>query len=72
MFSCIRLEDRIPADHPLRAIPALTDEVLAALDERFEGMNLLTGGPSIAPEMLLRVTLLQAIFSVRSERQLME
>ena len=67
MFSYIRLEERVPADHPLRAIRPLTDEVLAALDGRFEGMYSLMGRPSIAPEMLLR-----AFFSVRSERQLME
>jgi transposase len=72
MFSYIRLEERVPADHPLRAIRKLTDEVLASLDGRFEGMYSLMGRPSIAPEMLLRATLLQAFFSVRSERQLME
>ena len=72
MFSYIRLEDRVPVDHPLRAIRVLTDEVLAALDSRFEGMYSLMGLPSIAPEMLLQATLLQAFFSVRSERQLME
>lgn len=65
MFSYIRLEDRVPADHPLRAIRALTDEVLAALDGRFEAMYSAMGRPSIAPEMLLRATLLQAFFSVR-------
>ena len=72
MFSYIRLEDRVPSDHPLRAIRALTDQVLAALDGRFEGMYSAMGRPSIAPEMLLRARLLQAFFSVRSERQLME
>lgn len=72
MFSYIRLEDRVPADHPLRAIRALTDEVLAALDSRFEGMYSAMGRPSIPPEMLLRASLLQAFFSVRSERQLLE
>ena len=49
MFSYIRLEDRVPADHPLRAIRALTDEVLAALDSRFEGMYSAMGRPSIPP-----------------------
>ena len=53
MFSYIRLEERVPADHPLRAIRALTDEVLAALDSRFEGMYSAMGRPSIAPEMWL-------------------
>ena len=72
MFSYIRLEERVPADHPLRAIRALADEVLAGLNGRFEGLYSGMGRPSIAPEMLLRATLLQAFFSVRSERQLME
>lgn len=72
MFSHLRLEVRVPADHPLRAIQALTDEVLAALDNRFEGMHSLMGRPSIPPGMLLRARLLQAFFSVRPERQLME
>ena len=72
LFSYVRLEDRVPADHPLRSIRALTDEVLAGLDERFEALYSLTGRPSIPPEMLLRATLLQAFFSVRSERMLME
>ena len=71
-FSYIRLEDQVPSDHPLRAIRVLTDEVLAALDGRFEGMYSAMGRPSIPPEMLLRATLLQAFFSVRSERHLME
>ena len=65
MFSYIRLEERVPVDHPLRAIRVLTDQVSAALDGRFEGMYSLMGRPSIAPEMLLRATLLQAFFSVR-------
>ena len=69
MFSYIRLEDRVPLDHPLRAIRKLAHE---ALDGRFEAMYSVMGRPSIAPEMLLRATSLQAFFSVRSERQLME
>jgi transposase len=72
LFSYIRLEDRIAADHPLRAIRALVDEVLASLSCRFAGLYATTGRPSIPPEQLLRATLLQAFFSVRSERQLME
>ena len=72
MFSYIRLEERVPKDHPLRAIRALADEVLAGLSCRFDGLYSGMGRPSIAPEMLLRATLLQAFFSVRSERQLME
>lgn len=69
-FSYIRLEDRIPSDHPLRPIRALADEALGSLNERFEGLYSTMGRPSIAPEILLRATLL--FFSVRSERLLME
>lgn len=72
LFSYLRLEDRIAADHPLRAIRALVNEVLAGLSGRFEELYSHTGRPSIAPEYLLRATLLQAFFTVRSERQLME
>jgi len=71
-FSYIRLEERVPADHPLRPIRQLADEALLALHRRFEGLYASTGRPSIPPEMLLRATLLQAFFSVRSERMLME
>jgi transposase len=71
-FSYVRLEERIPEDHPLRAIRAVADEALAALNRRFEGLYSTMGRPSIPPEMLLRATLLQAFFSVRSERMLME
>ena len=66
------MEERIPADHPLRPIKALTDEALGALNKRFEGLYSPMGRPSVPPEMLLRATLLQAFFSVRSERMLME
>lgn len=72
LFSYVRLERRIPQDHPLRSIRALVDEVLAALSGRFDELYSHTGRPSIAPEYLLRATLLQAFFTVRSERQLME
>lgn len=72
LFSYIRLDERVPADHPLRPIRTLADEVLAGLNERFEALYSGTGRPSIPPEMLLRATLLQAFFSVRSERMLME
>jgi transposase len=71
-FSYIRLEERVPADHPLRPIRALADEALCWLDKRFEALYSAMGRPSIPPEMLLRATLLQAFFSVRSERMLME
>src|SRR5258705_4701200 len=68
----IRLEERIAADHPLRTIRGLVNEVLATLSGRFEELYSHTGRPSIPPEYLLRATLLQAFFTVRSERQLME
>jgi len=71
-FSYVRLEERIPKDHPLRPIRALADEALASLNKRFEALYSTMGRPSIAPEMLLRAMLLQAFFSVRSERMLME
>jgi transposase len=72
LFSYIRLEERVPADHPLRPIRGLVNEALAALSKRFEALYSDTGRPSIPPEYLLRATLLQAFFTVRSERQLME
>src|SRR3954453_13267750 len=72
LFSDLRLEERIAADHPLRAIRMLVNEALAALSGRFDELYSHTGRPSIAPEYLLRATLLQAFFTVRSERQLME
>ena len=72
LFSFVRLEERVPRSHPLRAIRSLTDEVLAKLSGRFEGLYARVGRPSIPPEMLLRATLLQALFSIRSERMLME
>jgi transposase len=72
LFSYVRLEERVPADHPLRAIRALTDEAFRSLNRRFDGLYSSMGRPSIPPEMLLRATLLQAFFSVRSERMLME
>ncbi len=72
LFSYVRLEERVPADHPLRPIRALADEALALLNERFDEIYSSTGRPSIPPEMLLQATLLQALFSVRSERLLME
>ena len=72
LFSYVRLEARVPADHPLRPIKTLTDEALGALNGRFEALYSTMGRPSIAPEMLLRAMLLQAFFSVRSERLLME
>jgi transposase len=72
LFSYVDVEQRIRLDHPLRAIRALTDAALAMLSGDFAALYSGIGWPSIAPEMLLRAMLLQAFYSVRSERQLME
>ena len=72
MFSYVALEDRIPADHPLRGVRGLVDAVLAEMSEDFDGLYSQVGRPSIAPERLLRALLLQVFYSVRSERLLME
>src|SRR4051794_36475370 len=66
------MEARVPATHPLRTIRTIVNEVLAALDTEFEALYEGTGRQSVAPERLLRASLLQAFYSVRSERQLME
>ena len=66
------VEARLRPDHPLRAIRALTDETLAAMERELAALYSGIGRPSIAPQMLLRAMLLQAFYSVRSERQLME
>jgi transposase len=72
MFSYLTLEQRVPADHPLRAIRAVTDGVLQSLDAQFDKLYATTGRASIAPEYMLRALLLQAFYSIRSERQLVE
>lgn len=72
LFSYVDLEARVPAKHPLRLIKAIVDDVLGSLDGDFERLYEGTGRQSIAPERLLRASLLQAFYSVRSERQLME
>lgn len=72
MFSYISPETRVPQDHPLRAIRLLVDEVLVDLSPRFETLYSRVGRPSIPPEKLLRAQLLQVLYTVRSERQLME
>src|SRR5512136_1310404 len=72
LFSYVDLESRVPTMHPLRVIKGIVDEVLASLDAAFERLYEGTGRQSIAPERLLRASLLQAFYSVRSERQLME
>lgn len=72
MFSYVSIEDRIPLDHPLRAIQALVNPILAELSPRFQTMYATVGRPSIPPERLLRALLLQTLYTIRSERQLME
>lgn len=72
LFSYVDLEKRVRADHPLRAIRSLTDAALEALSADFAGLYSGTGRPSIPPEKLLRAMLLQAFYSIRSERLLME
>ena len=72
MFSYIAPEARVPADHPLRSIRVMVDHVLAELSPRFAALYARTGRPSIAPEKLLRALLLQVLYTVRSERLLME
>ena len=72
MFSYVPLEERIPADHPLRAVRKVVDAVLAQMTRDFDRLYAKNGRPSIAPERLLRALLLQVFYSVRSERLLME
>jgi transposase len=71
-FSYVRLDQRIPTDHPLRAIRDLVDAALMELSRDFDRLYARDGRPSIPPERLLRALLLQAFYTVRSERQLME
>ena len=72
LFSYIDLEQRVRPNHPPRAIRSLTEAALASLSGDFAGLYSGMGRPSIAPEMLMRAMLLQAFYSIRSERQLME
>ena len=72
MWSYLQPEQRVPQDHPLRPIRAMVDQALKDLSPRFALLYSHTGRPSIPPEQLLRALLLQAFYSVRSERQLME
>ena len=72
LFSYVNLEERVPARHPLRKIKAVVDPALASLDADFAVLYASEGRPSIAPERLLRAALVQILFSIRSERQLME
>jgi transposase len=72
MFSYLSPEERVRKDHPLRAIRAMVDTVLQQLSRRFDAMYAKVGRPSIPPEQLLRAQLLQMLYSIRSERLLME
>jgi transposase len=72
VFSYVAPEARIPKDHPLRAIRTMTDQVLKELSPRFQAIYSRLGRPSIPPEQLLRALLLQVLYTVRSERLLME
>jgi transposase len=72
LFSYVDVEERVPADHPLRAIRTIVNEALAVLERDFSALYPPIGRPSVPPEKLLRATLLQALYSIRSERQLME
>jgi transposase len=72
LFSYVNLEERVPARHPLRKIKAVVDPALESLDADFSALYASEGRPSIAPERLLRAALVQILFSIRSERQLME
>ena len=72
LFSYVSPEKRVPEDHPLRRVRKMTDRALAELTVPFSELYSRYGRPSIAPEKLLRALLLQALYSVRSERLLME
>jgi transposase len=72
LLSYVDLEARVPADHPLRPIRTIVDDALSALSGEFEALYSHLGRASIPPERLLRALLLQAFYSVRSERLLME
>ena len=72
MYSYVTMEQRIAADHPVRAIRAMVDRALERMDRDLSKLYSSTGRPSIAPERLLRAQLLMVLYSIRSERQLME
>jgi len=72
MFSYVSLEDRIPKNHPIRKVKVIFDKALADMDEVFDGLYSSVGRSSIPPEQLLRALLLQILYSIRSERQLVE
>jgi transposase len=72
LFSYVSLDERIPTDHPLRAVRPMVDTALAVLSPTFDAIYPVGGRPSIPPEQLLRALLLQVLYTIRSERQLME
>src|SRR5947207_15696258 len=72
MFSYLSLAQRVPQDHPVRMLRRLVDQVLRKLSRRFTAMYAHGGRPSIPPEKLLRALLLQVLYTIRSERLLME
>lgn len=72
LFSYVDLEQRVPQKHPLRKLKVVVDAILASLSGEFEALYARTGRPSVAPERLLRALLLQILYTLRSERQLME
>src|SRR5215207_10077788 len=72
MFSYVSAEERVPEDHPLRAIRTFVDEILREMTREFDALYARHGRPSIPPERLLRAQLLQLFYSIRSERLLME
>jgi transposase len=72
MFSYVNLDQRVPTNHPLRAIRKMADQALAELSAHFDGLYARRGRPSKPPEQLIRALLLQVLYAIRSERQLME
>ena len=72
LFSYVSLEDRVPSDHPLRRIKSLVDPLLQDMTKTFDAMYAKTGRASIPPEYLLKATVLQMLYSIRSERLLVE
>ena len=72
LFSYVDIEERVPREHPLRRIRELVNGALSKLDQEFGALYSKEGRPSIPPERLLRASLLQVFYSIRSERQLME
>src|SRR3954447_16633994 len=72
IFSYVSAEERVPQDHPLRAIRTFVDEILREMTREFDALYSEHGRPSIPPDRLLRAQLLQLFYSIRSERLLME